>query len=61
MDEIDKKITRLAESVEMPNGWYSGAWFDDDGEMQSGVPPCLREFFVFAVAMGVKRGEENGR
>lgn len=37
-------IQKIAEEADLPPGWYEGPWFNDAGELKTGLPPCL---FVF--------------
>ncbi len=38
----------LAIAADCPSGWYEGPWFDDDGNIQTGPPPCLLRLIELA-------------
>jgi hypothetical protein len=45
-------IRRLAKKNGLPHGWYSGPYFDDDGKLKTGMPPCLEVFALVCFMRG---------
>ncbi len=44
----NKEAVGLAQTAGCPAGWYEGPWFDEDGNLRTGPPPCLVKLIMLA-------------